>query len=393
MESQIGDLLSKQYPADGPGCVALVAKEGKVIYREAIGMANLELDVSLKPEHVFRIGSITKQFTACAILKLVEEGRLSLQDDITDYIEDFPTHGHTITIEHLLTHTSGIRSYTSMEKFTPDIMKKDLTPKELIDFFKNEPMDFAPGERYLYNNSAYFMLGYIIEVVSGQTYEEYIEDNFFGPLGMGNSYYGNTSRIIKNRAAGYQKSGDEYGNADFLSMTLPYAAGSLLSTVDDLYTWYRAVMNYEVVSKESLEKAHTRYRLNNGDEVDYGYGWSLQYIQESPTIEHGGGINGYLTSSIYHPEELKAYEGVYLSENEDRRIITFKDGQLYSRRNEGRNYPIVPFAEDLFFFEGGIELPSFERNQEGEITAVVRAGRSSPETWNRTDQPVPHDEE
>jgi len=196
-------LLSEQFPADGPGCVALVAKEGEVIYRKAFGMANLELDVPLKPENVFRIGSITKQFTSCAIMKLIEEGKLSLEDDITDHIADFPTSGHTITIEHLLTHTSGIKSYTSIQHLMVEYVRKDLTPIEAIDLFKNEPMDFEPGEQYLYNNSAYFILGYIIELVSGQTYEEYIDENFFQPLGMENSYYGNTSRIIPNRAAGY----------------------------------------------------------------------------------------------------------------------------------------------------------------------------------------------
>ncbi len=434
-ESRFDEILSAQYPADGPGCVALVAKEGNVIYRKAFGMADLELDVALKPENVFRIGSITKQFTACAILRLMEEGKLTLQDDITDYIEDFPTHGHTITIEHLLTHTSGIRSYTGIEKWTPEVRKNDFTPGELIDFFKNEPMDFEPGERHLYNNSAYFMLGYIIEEVSGQTYEEYLDENFFKPLGMENSYYGNTTRIIRNRASGYQKNGDEYQNANFLSMTQPYAAGSLLSTVDDLFTWYQAVMNYEVVSRESLEKAHTRSRLNNGQEIDYGYGWALQYIQQSPAIEHGGGINGYLTYSLYLPEEkvfvavftncdcnppgeaaariaaitigkpfeweeiempdetLRDLEGVYKMQNDDRRIITFEDGKLYSQRNRGPKYRILPFDADQFFFEEGIETLSFKRNQEGDIESVILSGRASPQKCDRCDEPLPRDEE
>jgi len=218
-------------------------------------------------------------------------------------------------------------------------------------------------------------------------------------------------------------------------MTLPYAAGSLISTVDDLYTWYQAVMNYEVVSKESLEKAHTPYILNNGEEIDYGYGWGLQYIQQSPTIEHGGGINGYLTSSIYLPEEkvfvavftncdckppggvaarmaaitigkpyeweeiemteetLKGYAAVYESEKAGKRIITFDDGMLYSQRNQGPKLQILPFANDQFFFKDGIEILKFERNQEGDIEAVILSGRSLPVQWDRTDEPLPGDEE
>ncbi|MCA1760767.1 MAG: beta-lactamase family protein, partial [Bacteroidales bacterium] len=250
-EKQFDKILSEQNFENSPGFAVLVAKNDEVIYRKAFGYANLELDVPMKPEHIFRIGSITKQFTACAILKLEEEGKLSLQDDITKFIEDYPTHGHTITIEHLLTHTSGIKSYTSMKSWDAEMRKKDFSPEEMIDFFKNQPMDFAPGEEFRYNNSAYFLLGYIIEKASGKTYEEYLQEALFEPLGMVNSFYGNSSKVIKNRAAGYMKKEDEFINADFLSMTQPYAAGSLLSNVDDLFTWYTAVMNDKVISKEN----------------------------------------------------------------------------------------------------------------------------------------------
>ncbi len=143
MEAAFDNLLNELFPSDGPGGAALVARNGEVLYHKAFGKANLELDVDMKPEHIFRIGSITKQFTACAILKLAEEGKLSLQDDITTFIEDYPTHGHTITVEHLLAHTSGIRSYTGLDKWTSETRKQDFTPEEMVDYFKNEPMDFA----------------------------------------------------------------------------------------------------------------------------------------------------------------------------------------------------------------------------------------------------------
>lgn len=429
-------LMSEVFKDDGPGAVALVVKDDKVVYRKAFGMANLELGVEMKPDNIFRIGSITKQFTASAILKLRDEGKLSLDDDITKYVEDYPTHGHEITLKHLLTHTSGIKSYTGMKEWDGEVRKKDFTPEELIEFFKNQPMDFKPGEEWRYNNSAYFILGYIIEVVSDMSYGEYIDSAFFKPLEMNSSYYGSTSRIIKNRAYGYNKNDDGYINADFLSMTQPYAAGSLLSTVDDLYKWYSAVMDDKVISKESREEAHSTYNLNNGEKTGYGYGWGIGNIQGSLNISHGGGINGFLTSSMYLPEEklfvaifsncncnppgsiatkmaalalgkpfdwkpitlsndtMKEYEAVYETDKEEQRIITFKEGQLFSLRTGGSKYKIYPFEEDKFFFDGGgVTTLHFVRNENGEIVSVTSKSTGYDMNWKRTNKPIPSIEE
>lgn len=297
------ELMDSLFSDEGPGGVALVVRDGEVLYRQARGMADLELGVKMRPGHVFRIGSITKQFTACAILKLAEEAKLDLQDDITAYIEDYPTHGHKITIEHLLTHSSGIRSYTGMEEWDAGFRKKDLTRAEMVDFFKNQPMDFAPGEEFRYNNSAYFLLGYIIELIAETSYANYVDSCFFKPLEMENTSYGSNSRIIPGRTRGYAIEGGEYLNAAYLSMTQPHGAGALISTVDDLYTWNQAVMGGEVISMASLEKATTSYVLNNGNKTAYGYGWALGELKGTRSISHGGGINGFLTASIYLPEE------------------------------------------------------------------------------------------
>ena len=436
LEKQFDELMSEMFTSEGPGAVALVVKNDKVIYRKAFGMANLELGVKMRPENVFRIGSITKQFTAAAILKLRDEGKLRLDDDITKYIKGYPTHGHKITIQHLLTHTSGIKSYTSMQEWDGEVRKKDFTPESLVDYFKNQPMDFSPGEEWRYNNSAYVMLGYIIEEVSGMTYAEYIDSSFFKPLNMSSSYYGSTSKLIKDRAYGYNKNQEDYVNADFLSMTQPYAAGSLLSTVDDLYLWYKAVMEDKVISKASREEAHSTYVLNNGEKTGYGYGWGIGNIQGSPYIEHGGGINGFLTSSIYLPEEkvfvtifsncncnypdgiskhmaayaigkpyeweaislaedlMKEYEAVYESDKDEQRIITFEDGQLYSVREGGKKYKVFPYAKDEFFFEGSTYTTlSFVRNSSDKITSVVSKSTGYDIHWDRTSKPIPSDEE
>lgn len=251
--SEFDKLLSEQFKPGETGCAALVARQGQIIYKKSFGMANLELNIPMKPDMVFRIGSITKQFTAVAVLQLMEQGKLSLQDEITKYLPDYPTNGHRITIEHLLTHTSGIKSYTNVPEFQKYI-RDDKKPAEVIDMFKGNPMEFAPGTKWNYNNSGYFLLGYIIEKVSGKTYPDYIQENFFKKLGMSNSCYGSDSKIIKNRASGYQPGDSAVINADMMSMTLPYAAGSIQSTVEDLFLWNRALHSYKLVKKRRLKK-------------------------------------------------------------------------------------------------------------------------------------------
>ena len=178
LTTKFDQLLSDKFKSNETGGTALVARKGQIIYKKAFGMANLELNIPMQTENVFRIGSITKQFTAIAILQLMEQGKLDLQDDITKFIPDYPTHGHKITIEHLLTHTSGIQSYTGMKDFDA-ISRLDKKPEELIAYFKNQPMEFAPGTKWNYNNSGFFLLGYIIEKVTGKTYPEYVEEKIF----------------------------------------------------------------------------------------------------------------------------------------------------------------------------------------------------------------------
>jgi len=435
LTSEFDKLLSEQFKPGESGATALIAQKGKIVYHKAFGQANLELNVPMQPQTIFRIGSITKQFTAIAILQLMEQGKLNLQDEITKFIPDYPTHGHKITVEHLLTHTSGIKSYTDMKEFR-DIIQKNMKPEELISFFKNQPMDFAPGTQWNYNNSGFFLLGYIIEKVSGKTYPDYVEQVFFKPLGMTNSYYGNDEKLIKNRAAGYEPAKDGIQNASPMSMTLPYAAGSIQSTVEDLWKWHQAVHAYKLVKKETLEKAFTPYKLINSKATNYGYGWFLGDIQGSPTIEHGGGINGFLTSSIYLPKEdifvavfsnstakspdnvaaklaawaidkpynfkeitldentLKSYVGVYENPENGQRIITLENGKLYSRRSGGSKSQIKPYEKDKFFFETSLSFLNFQRSVNEMITGVISSQRGAQTLlWNKTDKPLPAQKE
>lgn len=430
IEAKIDSMFNEQYSPDGPGVAVLVAKGGKVLYRKGFGMANIELGLPMKPDYVFRIGSITKQFTACAILKLAEEGKLSLDDDLLKFIPDYPSNGHKITVENLLNHTSGIKSYTGMMQWTDEVRRKDFTPVALIDFFKNEPSDFAPDEQWRYNNSAYFLLGYIIEKVSGMSYADYVEQIFFKPLGMKNSYYGFTDKIIPNRLPGYQKNGERYENANFLSMTQPYAAGSLLSTVDDLHVWYQAVAEGKVVSRESLKKALASTRLKDGNTIGYGFGLSTGNVQGSFSYGHNGGINGFSTSSLYLPDEdifvailancdcadlgdtdaklaalalgkpyewktvafdpakLPEYQAVYEAKYNGERTISVKDGQLFSQVSGSRMYKLVPTGKDQFHVEESLTDLKFNRNSKGEIVAVTSTSRNEPIEWKRTDKQI-----
>ena len=257
--SEYQQMLDEAYPADGPGAAVIVVKGDEVVFRGAAGMANVELGVSLSPDNVFRLASITKQFTAAAILLLEEQDKLSVTDNINKYLPNYPTQGHTIKIENLLSHTSGIFNYTNIPGYMGgEKIRKDVTTEELIEVFANLPMDFAPGEQYRYSNSAYVLLGAIIEKVSGQSYADFIQTAIFDKLGMKHSYYGGP-QIILNRANGYQGEAGDYSNAGFLSMSQPHAAGSLLSTVDDMTIWSKALFGGELLSKKSLKKNDHRF--------------------------------------------------------------------------------------------------------------------------------------
>jgi len=411
--AQFDEIVNDFYD-DGPGYSIVITKEGNTIYESAIGQANLELDIPLQTDHIFRIGSITKQITASAILQLEEAGKLSLQDDLTKFYPEYPTDGKTITVEHLLTHTSGIRSYTGMEKWDSEVRKQDFTLEGLVDFFKDEPMDFAPGEQFRYNNSGYILLGYIIEKASGMTYEDYIEQKVFAPLGMKDSYYGQPSEILPRRVPGYGQNQDGYQNAEYLSMTQPYAAGSLLMTTGDLAIWNEAVFTDKVISAENRKKAHTPYILNNGESAGYGYGWSFANLKGKPVITHGGGINGFSTASGYIPEDkifiavftnctcnnpdllmqrlgmaaigqpyvkpqrievaeedLKKYLGEYELAPGFTVVITLNEGKLMATPTGQGTVEIVPISEHRFSIEVVSAEVLFNPGEDGKIESMT----------------------
>lgn len=285
----------------GPGAAFMVARKGEVIYQKAFGKANIELGLNLSTESVFQLGSMTKQFTAVAVLLLAQQGKLKVNDPISKYIPYYPG-GDKITIHHLLTHTSGIKDFTKM-KALADIAQKEMTPKMMVDFFKDEPVDFVPGERFEYNNSGYVLLGYLIELVSGETYADFIQQHIFDRLGMNHSYYASDRKVIDNRAYGYQKKDSGFVNKTAINFSVPFASGALMSTLGDLLKWQNALINNKLLNTAETQKAFSRYKLNNGELFNYGYGWHIKEIGGLTVRAHGGSIFGFKSMGVYVPGE------------------------------------------------------------------------------------------
>ena len=299
----IKGLLSSTYADNRPGASVIIVDNGEIVHKAGYGLANVEHGIPITPETIFRVGSITKQFTAAAIMLLQQRGELSVDDSIEKYLPDYPTHGHKITIYHLLNHTSGIKSYTNITGYMNAGVRTDLTTEELVAVFKNLPMDFAPGEDWNYNNSGYVLLGAIIEKVSGQSYADFIADNIAAPLGLDSTLYGG-QQVIPNRAAGYELVNENIIiNAGFISMTQPHAAGSMLSTPADLANWNKGLTGGEFIHDDSYDAMTTPANLNNGESFPYGYGLSVGSLRERKMISHGGGIHGFTCFSLWLPDD------------------------------------------------------------------------------------------
>lgn len=299
--AQIEQLISKYNEYGQFNGSALVAENGKVIFKKGYGQANIEWDIPNKPDTKFRLGSISKQFTALLIVKLAEEGKIKLDVPITTYLPNYPkATGDKITVHNLLTHTSGIPNYTSFPNFGKDLSRNPFSPEEFVKKFENLPLEFTPGEKFSYSNSGYFLLGYIIEKVSGKSYEQFLQETILKPLKMTNTGYDHSDIILKNRAAGYEKQGKKMVNASYIDMSLPYAAGSLYSTVEDLYLWDQALYSTKLLSATSMELLF-KIQFSEGNQA-YGYGWFINEITNPTTkekikvVEHGGGINGFNTN-------------------------------------------------------------------------------------------------
>jgi CubicO group peptidase (beta-lactamase class C family) len=274
----------------------LVARGSDVLLSKGYGFANLEWDIPDSPSTKFRLGSVTKQFTAASILLLEERGKLKIEGPVKKYLPDAPPAWDTVTLFHLLTHTSGIPSFTGF----PDYQSTEAIPspvEKTVARFRDKPLEFAPGEKWNYSNSGYVLLGYLIEKISGQSYEKFVQENIFGPLGMKDSGYDSNSAIIRHRAAGYTPGPDGPVNTGFIHMSIPHAAGALYSTTEDLLRWEQGLFGGKLLSSASLQKMTTPFK------DDYAFGLTVHTANGHKVISHGGGIEGFNTFLAYYPDD------------------------------------------------------------------------------------------
>jgi CubicO group peptidase (beta-lactamase class C family) len=430
--------LAKSFPADGPGAAVLIRWGGETVLREGYGMADLDLGVAIAPEHVFSIGSVTKQFTAVAILKLAEAGKLALDDTVGELLTGYAGPAAPVTVEQLLRHTGGVPSYTDFPEWLPR-WREDMTLDVLIGLFRDKPLEFPPGTSWNYSNSGYVLLGAIVEKASGKSYEEYVEQELLAPLGLTNTRYGHQEEIVRGRVEGYHKGGSGLENAPYLSYTQPHAAGSLLSTVDDLARWSDAVEGGKVISQASFARMFTPATISGGDQngvsTRYGFGMGVGEIDGRALHQHGGGIHGFVSTLLRVPdadlviailsnspeadpsalalkiagkalgggaakppaialtaEKLDEYVGVYAvpESAQDRRVFTREGDVLRLQRTGGSLFPMRAVGVDHFELEERTTTVTFLRDAAGKVThAVVDAGFGPAFRSPRTDEPIP----
>ncbi len=426
LASRVDELVHEALAQPGAvGFSVAVARGEQVLLAKGYGLAEVEHGVPAGPETLFRIGSITKQFTAAAILRLVEQGKLSLDDDLCKFLPDYPTQGHVVTIRHLLNHTSGISIYT-----VPDFMinrtSRELTHEQVLAEFKDDPFDFAPGEKWSYNNSGYYLLGMVIEKVSGQAYGQFVQQEFFTPLSLARTRYDSTPEVIKNRAQGYSLEGETLVNDAAFAMSIPGGAGGLVSTAGDLVRWQIALAGGQVVSTASFQQMSTPTTLSDGKPVDYGFGLQLKEYRDQKYIGHGGGIAGFNSMLKFFPDqqvhvavisnsesasssslaeaiaavalnlpdeniqdmeltaaEMERYAGTYkLADLPMEAKVSSRDGKLYLQATDQPEFRLLAQGDHEFRaeFETGVKIefdsssepaPSFVLNQNGsKITAT-----------------------
>lgn len=389
---------------------ALVARDGKVLLSKGYGFANLEWGVANSPASKFRLGSITKQFTAACILLLEERGKLKVDDPVKKYMTDAPAAWDKVTIFNLLTHTSGIPSFTGF----PDYASTEAiatTPEKLVARFRDKPLEFQPGEKWNYSNSGYVLLGYLIEKISQQSYSEFVQENIFTPLGMKDSGYDSNSAIILHRASGYTPSAKGTIHAGYIDMSIPFSAGSLYSTTEDLLRWEQGLMGGKLLSAASLAKMTTPFKN------DYAFGLAVHAVNGHKVIEHGGGIEGFNTEIAYYPEDkltvvvlanlnggvpetiakalaqvahgekvvlpserkeitvsaavLGAYVGTYQLTPDFSIVVTFEGGQLMAQATGQPKFPLFAESETKFFLKVVEAEVEFFKNEKGEVTHLI----------------------
>lgn len=345
-------ILMQSVAADAPGASVLIARDDQVIYRSARGRASIELDVPLTPQQTFRIGSITKTFTAAAILKLSVAGKLSLNDPLSKFLPDFPGAAH-ITLAELLSHTSGVSDAWESDPAKPQ------DTASLVKLIAAHAPDFPPGAAWAYSNSGYMLLGAVIEKVTGQPWHEVIREQLTQPLGLTHTAYYPDEAVVAGRVTGYSQ--DEHGHvvlAPFASISGPSAAGALTSTVDDLFHWMRALAGGRVLPPALYQEMSSAKATAQGDPVQYGYGLMLGTVRGEPVVEHNGGIDGFASQLTYFP---KQHITVVVLANTDAgspnsRSLAHRLGALAMGRPYAELQAVTVSAQDLHALSGSYRI-------------------------------------
>lgn len=427
-------LLKASFPADGPGAAVIVTDEGRTVYAAGQGLADVEAKRPITADTVFRMGSITKQFSAAIILQLASEGKLSLDDKLSKFLPDYPKPGADATVAQLLNHTVGVQSYTAIPGFMAgDAPAKAVTTEQLIAMFKDMPSPSKPGEKYEYNNSGYVLVGAVIEKVTGKPWHEVVEERIARPLGLKSVRYGVLENETANMATGYTRREGKVTPAKPIHMSIPHAAGALIGTVEDLARWNSALHGGKVIPSAWHAKMVTPTKLPDGTIEQYGFGIGNRDVRGRKAVGHGGGIFGFSTDSVYLPDEdlfvavftnsdepqtdpamvmlklaalavgdpfpafekqaldAKAVEpwiGVYKVSNGERRLF-MRDGKLFTQRSGGPELEAVAAGGGRYFYETSLTWFELKRDSAGTpVMAMYQQGAKTAEDSSRAG-PIP----
>lgn len=437
MAAYADKLLDEQkVAADGPGFTVLVARGDQLLYKGARGLASVELGVPLQPDHLLRIGSVTKQFAAAALLKQIDEGKAKLDDPVSRFLPNYPN-GAGITLLQLLNHTSGVKSYTGISGYMRNPIRRDLSTAELIKEFQDQPVDFAPGEKWAYNNSGYVLLGAVVEAISGKSWHQTVDELLLKPAQITSVHYEAGDKLFKGMARGYTTNGQrEIAPAGILSMTQPHAAGALIGNVEGLWRWNQALHGGKLISKASYERMVTPEGAAKPHH--YGFGIGIERLRDQTVLSHGGGIHGFVSTLNYLPAsgttvvilrntdgsgapmgllarklaafaigepfvepkpvavaagQLKRAEGVYTRDGDGKLTseLRVKGGVLQSQRSGGPVIDLIPLGNDRFAIPNAWAELQVDRGADGRPQAVrvFNNGSSEGERWTYTGELPP----
>lgn len=422
-------LDAQKIPGDGPGVSVLVARGDLLLFKGTRGLASVELGVPLQPEHLLRIGSVTKQFAAATLLKQIDQGQARLDDPLSKYLPDYPN-GSRITLLQLLNHTSGVKSYTGISGYMGNPVRRDLSTAELIREFKDQPADFAPGEKWAYNNSGYVLLGAVVEAIAGKSWHQSLDELLLRPTGISGVHYEAGDQLFKGMARGYTRNvKGQVAPAGLLSMTQPHAAGALIASTEGLWRWNQALHGGKLLSAASYARMTTPE--GPAQPANYGFGIATGTLRGQPMLSHGGGIHGFISTLNYLPqsqttvvilrnsdtpgfamdlvarklaafaigqpfaepqpvavpaEQLRAAEGVYAGPDQRQCTLRMKAEALQAQCSGGGVMPLLPLGADRFAVADSLTEVTLERGADGRAVAarIADNGEAGGPRWVRS---------